>query len=65
MRPEELRLLANQFRNLAGAAQAQVEFMRGAGLAGSVMYYAEAAELNARTCAEQLEERASHLEAAT
>lgn len=62
MRPEELRLLANEWRNIAGVAQQRVEFMRDAGIGGLAVYMADVAVLHAHGCAEQLEERAAELE---
>lgn len=62
MRPEEYRWIACQWRNIAGAAEAQVEYMRGAGLSGCVVLMADLAISHAKGVAESLEERAAEIE---
>lgn len=63
MRPDELRLFASQWRNVAGAANGLTEYMRGAGLHGCELLHAETVAKHAQACADRLEEQANEAEA--
>jgi hypothetical protein len=62
LRPDELRLMAMQWRNIVGAVENQTEYMRSCGLAGCTVIMGDFAKQHALSIAEQLEERADEIE---
>lgn len=62
MRPDELRLFATQWRNLAGAAQRLNEYVRGTGQQGCELLHGQTSEQHAQAAAQRLEDLADELE---
>ncbi|HEY1813033.1 MAG TPA: hypothetical protein VGG74_11870 [Kofleriaceae bacterium] len=61
--PKQLRLFANQWRNMATAAKTEAQVLREHDVSGYIVAQAIVAEAHALTTAAQLEDLADHIEA--